>query len=409
MIFIFSITFRVEASHPNSCAGISVCITNVQITKTHNSATITWTTNVPSATNVQYWTNPTRPFNSPSNSSNTSTSHTANLPNLTPNTLYNFRIFSNASDSPSHTDTFTTNRPPTNDQVIISAVSDGNRTQNGVTITWTTNIPATSQVKYWEGSRDVRYEPQNPGSNLTTSHSITLRNLNPNTNYSYQVLSTANNFPAQGTVGTFRTQAGPCTDPVCISGEQIKPGSLTPTSVTIMWTTNVPSSSKVQYNVASNIRTTPEDTRQVTNHEVTVTGLSPGGRYGMKGISHSPTLDYTARGSGVTVNMGGVSGQTPPQPGSDVFGGFRLTNPWTGVDNIFDAIDKITNFLITIAVPIAVILIIWAGIIFLTSMGNPGKITKARTILLYVMIGFAVLLIGKGFFLLIESALNLGN
>lgn len=100
----------------------------------------------------------------------------------------------------------------------------------------------------------------------------------------------------------------------------------------------------------------------------------------------------------------GITGQ----PGSGVNFGFTLTNPWTGVNSIFDAIDKITDFLLTVAVPIAVILIVYAGLIFLTSGGNTGKITQARTILWYTMVGFTVILIGKGFYLLIESVLNLG-
>jgi len=84
-------------------------------------------------------------------------------------------------------------------------------------------------------------------------------------------------------------------------------------------------------------------------------------------------------------------------------------DPWPNVTSIFDLIDKITSFLLTIAIPIAVILIVYAGIILLSSAGNPGKITQAKNTLWYTVIGFSVLLIGKGFFLLIESVLNLGK
>lgn len=99
----------------------------------------------------------------------------------------------------------------------------------------------------------------------------------------------------------------------------------------------------------------------------------------------------------------------PGEPGKDIPLSFNLTNPWLDIKNIFDIINKVTNFLIYAAVPLAVIFIIYAGIILLTSAGNTGRITQAKSMLWYTVIGFAVLLIGKGFFLLIESILNLGN
>lgn len=88
--------------------------------------------------------------------------------------------------------------------------------------------------------------------------------------------------------------------------------------------------------------------------------------------------------------------------------GFNLQNPWPGTTSIFDVLDKLTSFLLNISIPIAVILIIYAGILFLTSAGNSGRITQAKSIMWYTILGFSVILIGKGFFLLIESILNLG-
>lgn len=104
----------------------------------------------------------------------------------------------------------------------------------------------------------------------------------------------------------------------------------------------------------------------------------------------------------------------PAQPGQGVSSSLNLADPWANLCgesacDIFGIINKATTFMIEIAIPIAVGLIIFAGIMLLTSAGDPGRIGKAKDMLRYTVIGFAVLLIGKGFFLLIQSILNLGQ
>ena len=53
-------------------------------------------------------------------------------------------------------------------------------------------------------------------------------------------------------------------------------------------------------------------------------------------------------------------------------------------------------------------MIVWAGIRFLYSRGNPTEVTAAKKILQYAIVGLAIILIGSGFVTLIESILNLG-
>ncbi len=60
-----------------------------------------------------------------------------------------------------------------------------------------------------------------------------------------------------------------------------------------------------------------------------------------------------------------------------------------------------------IAIPIAVIVIIWAGIQFLTANGSPEKISTAKKALWYAIIGLAIIFIGTGFVDLIKSILSL--
>ena len=82
--------------------------------------------------------------------------------------------------------------------------------------------------------------------------------------------------------------------------------------------------------------------------------------------------------------------------------------PPGGYETLIDLVKAIGRFLLQIAIPIAVIIIIWAGLLFLTSQGNKDQIAKAKKALLYAGIGLVIILIGQGFVTLIQSILNLG-
>lgn len=87
---------------------------------------------------------------------------------------------------------------------------------------------------------------------------------------------------------------------------------------------------------------------------------------------------------------------------------FKLDNPLEA-DNFIELIDVLAIWLFNLAIPVVVVMIVYAGVMFLTSRGEPAKVTKARQILLYAVVGFAIILIGKGFITLIESILNIGT
>ena len=74
-----------------------------------------------------------------------------------------------------------------------------------------------------------------------------------------------------------------------------------------------------------------------------------------------------------------------------------------------DLARAIARFLLQIAIPIVVIIIIYAGVLFLISQGNKDKIVQARKTLLYAVIGLAIILIGQGFVTLVRSILDLGR
>ena len=71
-------------------------------------------------------------------------------------------------------------------------------------------------------------------------------------------------------------------------------------------------------------------------------------------------------------------------------------------------LDTLARWLMNIAIPIAVLLIIYSGLIYVTSRGDPKKVTQAQGILRAVVIGLVIIFIGKGFISLIRSILELG-
>ncbi len=84
----------------------------------------------------------------------------------------------------------------------------------------------------------------------------------------------------------------------------------------------------------------------------------------------------------------------------------QLCNPINATD-LIDLIHQIGGVLIQLAIPIAVILIIWIGIQFFLAQGNSEKVTRAKSALLWLIVGLAIILIGDGFIALIKSILDL--
>jgi hypothetical protein len=78
---------------------------------------------------------------------------------------------------------------------------------------------------------------------------------------------------------------------------------------------------------------------------------------------------------------------------------------WTQQDMI-EMVNRITNWAFTALLAIVVIMVIVAGIMFTTAGGNPDAQTKARTILLYALVGFAVGMIARGIIALVTMIMG---
>ena len=74
--------------------------------------------------------------------------------------------------------------------------------------------------------------------------------------------------------------------------------------------------------------------------------------------------------------------------------------------NFEDLVNAVIRFLITIGTPIAAIMFVIAGIVFVTSAGDPGRVKTARSIMIYTAVGLAVILVASGLIKVLQSLLQ---
>jgi hypothetical protein len=153
----------------------------------------------------------------------------------------------------------------------ISGVYESDITYNSATIHWTTDEPADSMVEF--GTTLSYGHTTSSDSTLATTHSKTIY-VASSTQYYYRVISR----DASGNVTvspnyTFISADEPDVTPPAISNVQIT--NITSSSATISWMTDEPSSSQVEYGLDTSYgNTSSYDSRLVTVHSLTITGLS---------------------------------------------------------------------------------------------------------------------------------------
>ena len=109
--------------------------------------------------------------------------------------------------------------------------------------------------------------------------------------------------------------------------------------------------------------------------------------------------------AGVCTPPGGPGVPAPGVPGGPGATG-KFTNP-LGAATFTGLINNIINFIFTIAVILAPILLVIAGVIFMTAAGDPGKVKTARSMMLWTIVGFGVILISKGLVSVLKNILGI--
>ena len=199
-------------------------------------------------------------------------------------------------------------------------VAATNVTATTATITWSTTKRADSQVAYFIGSAKPKWTPCCSPSN-TTSHSVILTGLTPNTEYNFFVESTptGSSTPIDSTTSTFHTGAA-------FSIFDVAATNITETTAIITWTTNQKADSQVAYFIGSaqpkwTACCSPSNT---TAHSVTLTGLMPNAVYNFF-VESMPT------GGSKPVDSTSSTFQTPSAKGLEGLG--TGSNPYAVVDS----------------------------------------------------------------------------
>ena len=187
--------------------------------------------------------------------------------------IYYFVTQTETTPPPEITEDYTS---PSIQNVRSSAI-----TETSATIKWETDEPATSKVNYGQ-TMEYGLTAQSD-TNLSTSHSVTLTGLDPNTTYYFEAISAdaAGNEATQN--GQVITAAKADETPPTISGIN---ATTTESSATITWLTDETATSQVNYWTTETSDTlTPLDTTLSTNHSVTLTGLDDSTTYYYQAIS----------------------------------------------------------------------------------------------------------------------------
>ena len=236
---------------------------------TQSGATISWTTNEPSDTRVDYGTT-TGYGNSTSPNTNLVTFHSVTLSGLTPSTLYHFRVGSLDA---------ATNLAISGDFTFTTATD---ATGPSVPANLTARAASSTQINLaWTASTDnvavKGYKIFRNGTQVATSTLTSFQNtgLTSSTTYSYTVSAydAANNNSAQSAAASATTQAATDTTPPVISA--LSTGSITPNGATINWTTNEASDTQVEYGKTTGYgKLTTLITSLETSHSTSLSGLT---------------------------------------------------------------------------------------------------------------------------------------
>ena len=240
-----------------------------------NGATINWTTNEASDTQVEYGTTTGYGTSTTLNASMV-TSHVQAVSGLLPTTLYHYRVKSRdaAGNLRTGTDQTFTTSGDTTPPIISSVASATNATTITATITWTTNESSTTQVDY--GTTTGYGSQTTLDSALVTSHSQVIAGLSPNVQYHYRVRSKdASDNEAVSTNGTFTIVD--TTPPVITAGPTVP--AVTATTVTVEWTTDKASNTQIEYGPTITYDAVVVDAAFVTNHSYVIPNLLPNVTY----------------------------------------------------------------------------------------------------------------------------------
>lgn len=105
-------------------------------------------------------------------------------------------------------------------------------------------------------------------------------------------------------------------------------------------------------------------------------------------------------------DSGNNSGTVVQDSGNAEPTSIKLVNPLKTIDDIPSFVRALLDIVLTIAIPVIALAIIYAGYKFIAAQGNPTKLEEAKNTLIYVLIGAAILLAA---YVIAEAVVNTIN
>lgn len=173
---------------PHANADELLRILALRVSTTDKTATIIWSTNLPSRGFFEFGL--TNGFGNWIEDNLVNVYHETKLSGLTPNKKYYFRLRAESESGQSvisDTYNFTTENLDDNAAPILKKIRVSFSTGNTLTFVWETDEPADSCVNYNTNINDLKYNRCN--GSMVNVHDITVDKLNVNTLYYYSVSS----------------------------------------------------------------------------------------------------------------------------------------------------------------------------------------------------------------------------
>lgn len=276
-----------EDDSPQQADTTPPAISGVNVATSGTTATITWTTDEASSSEVSYGT--TASLGS-SASGASGTTHSVTVNGLSSGQVYSYRVSSsdeagNASSSPAAPAAPATFTAADSGAPVISGVTvTGTGTSR--TIAWTTNESSTTSVAYGTSATDLSSTATGAAG---TTHSVTLSALTPGTTYYLRVTSadpsgnssTSPAAPANPLSFAIADTTPPVISSVAASGSG--------TSATVTWTTNESATTSVAYGTSATSLTSTATSAAGTSHSATLNGLVANTRYYYRVTSVDPS------------------------------------------------------------------------------------------------------------------------
>ena len=123
--------------------------------------------------------------------------------------------------------------------------------------------------------------------------------------------------------------------------------------------------------------------------------------------AYDPDVGSGSGGGTGDLAPGGGTGDLTPGGGTGDLTPPAISPPDINLSgDIFDILANIASFITRIALPLAGIMILWAGFLFLTSGGVPEKIKLAQKTLIYTVVGYIIILVSSSLMNLIRNLLT---